>query len=284
MALRGAFWKGRGRGLVLLLPGRVEFVEKYALPAAELVARGFSVASLDWRGQGLSERLCREPLKGHVADFGDYHRDLAALLAHPLVAAEEGPRVLLAHSMGGTIALGALLRERLSVQVAIVSAPMLGIVFSPRERLLARFLLPLARLPGMGCLWPPVRGAAEPYAFSGFEGNCLTGDRELFEWGVEMLRKDPRLALGLPTMGWLAAARREMRWILDHARPVVPGLCLLGSDERVVDAAAVRRGAEGLGFALVTISGARHELLFAAPPERREVWNALDRFLMAQGL
>ena len=59
--LRGALWRasdpdGSCRGLVLLLNGRTEFVEKCALPAAALVARGFAVASVDWRGQGLSPR------------------------------------------------------------------------------------------------------------------------------------------------------------------------------------------------------------------------------------
>ena len=57
--LRGAFWRGVGRasetggetgrgsrGLVLLLNGRTEFLEKWTLPAAALVARGFAVASV----------------------------------------------------------------------------------------------------------------------------------------------------------------------------------------------------------------------------------------------
>ena len=48
-------------------------------PIAELLARGFAVVALDWRGQGLSERQLRNPRKGHIDDFEIYERDLVAL-------------------------------------------------------------------------------------------------------------------------------------------------------------------------------------------------------------
>ena len=44
-------------------------------------ARGFDVVSFDWRGQGGSERLLRNPKKGHVRRFSDYHLDLDAAFA-----------------------------------------------------------------------------------------------------------------------------------------------------------------------------------------------------------
>ena len=42
--------------------------------------RGLSVVSLDWRGQGLSDRLVEPRLKGHVGDFAEFQRDLDTLL------------------------------------------------------------------------------------------------------------------------------------------------------------------------------------------------------------
>ena len=35
---------------------------------------------IDWRGQGLSDRHPANPMLGHVEDFRDYQRDVAALL------------------------------------------------------------------------------------------------------------------------------------------------------------------------------------------------------------
>jgi predicted alpha/beta hydrolase len=64
------------RGTVVLLNGRTEFIEKYFEVIGDLLSRGFAVATLDWRGQGLSDRALTNPHKGHVADFSLYIDDL----------------------------------------------------------------------------------------------------------------------------------------------------------------------------------------------------------------
>ena len=64
------------KGTVCLFPGRTEFIEKYFETIRELRARGFAVAMLDWRGQGLSDRALDDPFKGHVGDFSEYELDL----------------------------------------------------------------------------------------------------------------------------------------------------------------------------------------------------------------
>lgn len=287
VALRGALWRDEAaerRGHVLLLQGRAEFLEKYTLPAAQLVSRGFAVASIDWRGQGLSQRLTANPLKGHVGRFADYGRDIAALIARPEIAALPGPRVVLAHSMGGLIATGATVRGVLGRCPMIVTAPMLGIALTRFQQAMARLLVPAAVALGQGERWPPLPGAAEPYVFSGFEGNLLTRDREVFAWMVEALRREPRLRLGMPTLGWLHAAQAETKWMASQGPLGLPGLCLLGTDEAVVEPEAVRTGAGRLGFELFEIADARHELLMSAEPARRTLWAAIDRFLTRQGL
>ncbi|PKP62749.1 MAG: alpha/beta hydrolase, partial [Alphaproteobacteria bacterium HGW-Alphaproteobacteria-8] len=124
--LRGAWLSGGSRGLVTLLQGRTEFCEKYAGVAADFAARGFDVATLDWRGQGASQRPVGHPRKGHVGDFAEFQRDLAALLASAPVAGHGGPRVMLAHSMGGAIGLRALTAGRLQVSAAVFCSPMWG--------------------------------------------------------------------------------------------------------------------------------------------------------------
>ena len=80
LRLRFASWQSvlrERRGTVCILPGRAEFIEKYFEVVGELRRRGFAVAVLDWRGQGGSSRLTRNPLKGHINDFAEYEDDLA---------------------------------------------------------------------------------------------------------------------------------------------------------------------------------------------------------------
>src|SRR3974390_1592900 len=81
--LRSVRWTpgGAARGAVAVFGGRGEFVEKYFEIASDLLARGFAVAALDWRGQGGSERPLRNARKGHVDDFSHFERDLEAFVA-----------------------------------------------------------------------------------------------------------------------------------------------------------------------------------------------------------
>lgn len=282
--LRGALWRGGGRGLVLLLAGRTEFLEKYTLAAAELVARGFSVASLDWRGQGLSQRLIQPHVKGHVGHFTHFHRDLEALVAHPSVAGTAGPRIVIANSMGAAIGLGALYRRAVAAQAAVLLAPMLGIVMNRWMRLLSRVTLPLAQRTGRTGLWPPLPGASRPYVFSGFAGNLLTGDRAMFDWLAATIRTHTELQLAMPTLGWLAEAQAEMSWLARQGALDCPALCLLGGREAVVAPEAVRTGAARMGAQFELIAEARHDMLMEVAERRAQAWAAIDRFLAQTGV
>src|ERR1700694_6102998 len=74
VALRFARWappQGR-QGTLLVLPGRTEFIEKYFEVVGEARARGFAVAMIDWRGQGLSGRALLGPRKGHGGRLSGY--------------------------------------------------------------------------------------------------------------------------------------------------------------------------------------------------------------------
>ena len=82
VALRFARWApppGR-KGTVCLFQGRAEFIEKYFETVRDLRERGFAVATLDWRGQGLSERALRNSRKGYVRSFSQYQIDLETFI------------------------------------------------------------------------------------------------------------------------------------------------------------------------------------------------------------
>src|SRR5271156_3351386 len=82
VSLRYARWApppGR-KGTVCIFQGRAEFIEKYFEVVRDLRARGFAVATFDWRGQGLSQRLLNDRLKGHVGSFAEYATDLETFM------------------------------------------------------------------------------------------------------------------------------------------------------------------------------------------------------------
>ena len=46
----------RAKGTLLLLPGRTEYIEKYAPVAGDMARHGISTIAIDWRGQGIASR------------------------------------------------------------------------------------------------------------------------------------------------------------------------------------------------------------------------------------
>lgn len=281
--LRAGLWRAAApRGQVVLLPGRTEYLEQQALPAAELLRRGFDVASLDWRGQGLSDRVSKaSPLRGHIADFADFHADLEALLAEDRVAPGAPGRIILGNSMGGAIALASLGQRLIpSARAAILLAPMFGIAMGRPTRWTARAIIAAAGYLGLAERWPPWMRGHIPFVLRPFEGNLLTRDRVYWDWMADVARTQTRLTIGLPTFGWLAAAARAMDELRLSPPAQCPVLCLVGTEERVVDLPAIRAGAARLGARLAEIEGARHLLLAEAEPMRGEAWAAIDAFLV----
>lgn len=277
--VRAVAWPQGARGTVLIFTGRAEYAEKYGPMAGELVARGFSVLVADWRGQGLSERHPLRPTLGHVTDFRDYQHDVGAMLDLARALELPGPCLLLAHSMGGTIALRALL-ERTDFVGAILSAPMWHLQMRTATRGLTQHVTRLARVMGLGARLTP--GAhAEPSTLAvAFETNSLTSDREHFEWMVRQITAHPELALAGPSIQWTYAALEEMARLFVAPLPRVPVLTFLGTDERVVSTSVIRsqmkRMAEG---ELVECPGARHEIFMERPETHDLVWRHADALL-----
>jgi lysophospholipase len=279
--LRSVVWAGGERGTAVLFPGRTEFAEKYGRVAARLVARGLSVAVVDWRGQGLSDRPAGNAMRGHVEDFRDYQRDVAALLALAGRLELPGPRYLFAHSMGGCIGLRTLL-ERAEFSGAVFSAPMWHLQMKAATRELTARFTQLANLMGLGGrLMPGTREQPTALAVS-FEGNALTSDRDTFAWCVHQIAAHPELSLGGPSMQWTKAALEEMARLYIAPLPNLPVLVLLGSDESVVSPGVIRsQVAQMAQGELAELPGARHEIFMERSEVLAEVWRRIDAFLAA---
>src|SRR4030081_644959 len=112
MALRFARWPpppGR-KGTVCLFHGRAEFIEKYFETVRDLRARGFAVAALDWRGQGLSDRALPDRNKGHIDNFSQYDTDLETFMREIVLPDCPPPLFAIGHSMGCAVLLRAAQR------------------------------------------------------------------------------------------------------------------------------------------------------------------------------
>lgn len=274
--IRVAVWPEGAKGTVLILPGRTECVEKYGRTAADLAQHGYAALSVDWRGQGLSDRPAKSPMTGHVRRFTDYQRDLAATMAALPDLGLPQPLFLLAHSMGGAIALRALI-EKLPVQAAVFTAPMWGIRITPSLRPVAWALASSARMVGRGLSLAPGTDLTNYLAVAPFQDNVLTTDPEMFAWMKQQVTQRPELGLGGPSLNWLHEALLECRRLRFAHSPDVPALTFLGTLEKIVAVEPiVQRMKRWPGGVLDLVPQAEHEVLMETPAIRAHV---LDRMV-----
>lgn len=283
LRLRVAFWPGGPGGTVLIFPGRTEFIEKYGRSAAALAECGFASACIDWRGQGLADRLAPDAALGHVDSFAAYRHDVAALRTWLTELGAPHPWFLLGHSMGGAIGLRAL-HDGLPVARAAFTGPMWGIRITPVLRPLA-WLLACASWPfGFSRAYTPGSGRENYAIANGFEGNTLTSDRGMYDYMVRQMRAHPEMTIGGPSFGWLSAALCEICRLARLPAPPRPVLTWLGADEQIVDKTAVARMmARWPGARLEEVPGARHEVLMETAAIRARLIGETARFFAAAG-
>ena len=211
VSLRFARWApppGR-KGTVVVLQGRAEYIEKYFETVRDLRARGFAVATFDWRGQGLSDRALSDRLKGHVRNFSEYTTDLEAIMEQVVLPDCPPPIFALGHSMGAAIGIRACHDGNRWFERMVLSAPMIAL----RPGRLTTVAGPLARfmrMLGRGSGYVPT-GDGKPIGAEDFIGNVLTSDPVRYARNMAVLEQAPELGIGAPTVAWADAALRLMK-------------------------------------------------------------------------
>lgn len=230
------------RATCLLVHGYAEHVGRYRALADALAERGLETWAVDLRGHGRSPGR-----RADVRLFADYVEDELRLSERIRDARPDAARLVLGHSMGGTVALRFALEHPDRVDLLVLSAPFLRPSVPP-PAWLTGVAAGLARLaPNL-----PVQ-RIDPAVLS----------RDPAE--VEDYRNDP-----LVYTGWLKA--RMGHEIVRSGPPLVerapalrvPTLVLHGAADGLNDPEASRELAAKLGSEDVTLRsypGAYHELL-----------------------
>lgn len=271
---------GRGpKGTVLIFNGRTEYIEKYGEAGTRFAQAGLGTLTLDWRGQGLSDRLLRDDVVGHVGRFADYQMDIAALIDWARETGMPEPWHLLGHSMGGAIGLRALV-SGLPVRRAVFSGPMWGIRLNALARALAWGVTHITHLSGLGGRIVPSTGRT-PYPLSADPSdNLLTHDPDMLAWMRDQLEAEPRLGLGGPSLTWLREALRECRSLQHITDPGAPSLTLLGSREAIVDPDAIHAmTGRWRDATLEVVADAAHEVLMERTHLRDPAYRKITGFL-----
>ena len=258
-------------GTVLLFPGRTEYIEKYGRTASVLADRGLATLAIDWRGQGIADRLVDNPATGHVQDFANYQFDVKAMVAAADSLDLPRPFYLIAHSMGGCIGLRAL-HQGLPVAAACFTGPMWGIRMAASTRPAAWALAWGGTLMGQGHAFAPGTNAESYVSTAPFEDNLLTTDRAMWDYMKAQVDAHPELLLGGPSLQWLHEALRECRALDRLPSPPQPAIVFLGANERIVDSTRIHsRMARWPGGRLEMVDPGEHEVLMEDPETQKRL-------------
>jgi lysophospholipase len=269
------------KGTVLVLNGRADYIERYFETARELQARGFHVAAFDWRGQGASDRLVGDRLRGFVRRFSQFDEDLRTVMETLVLSHCPGPYFALAHSTGGHVLMRNVFGKTWFQRV-VTTSPLLGFHYGSWPRPVAYLLAAAACAFGLGRLYLP--GYAHgPFLLRGFAGNPLTSDERRWDRDRRTLEEHADLGVGGPTFSWFFAALLSLEKLGREKRrtgPTCPVLVITAGLDRVVDLKATQDFVDHVpGISLVTIRNSQHEILIERDSIRQEFWAAFDSYI-----
>ena len=246
------------RAALIVLHGLGEHSGRYTHVIEHFAARGLAVFAPDHRGHGMTAEI-----PGYVKDMNRVVTDVSRLLDHVNRAHPGLPVFLLGHSLGGLLAMLALLRFQERFAGAVLSAP--GVAVPDNVSPL------VVKIAGI------LSAVAPTLPVQHFEFDEVCRDPDV----VEATKHDPlfyrgriRARTGYGIITGITAAREGAD------RISLPLLVLHGSEDRSVPVEAsrfVHERAASPDKALVIFPGLYHEIL--NEPEREEVFATIDRWL-----
>ncbi len=234
-----AWTSEQAKGVVALVHGMGEHIDRYDHLANYFNAAGFSVLGFDHRGHGQSEGK-----RGHTPNFEAYLDDVEVLLTQTRTRFPNLPIFLYGHSMGGNVVLNYLLRRKPEIQAVITTGPWIKLAFEPNAALVMVGKLLRNIVPGFT-------------QDSGLNPQHIARRAAT----VEAYKKDPLVhgkissAAGIDLM-------KSGQWLLAQKGTLpVPTLIQHGADDQITSAAASRQfSAQFEGTTYKTWEGLYHEI------------------------
>ena len=278
--VRTSFWAANDPvGTVFVFPGRADYIEKYGGLANFCLSNNLNVIAIDWRGQGLSERLLDDKNIGHIEDFKNYQNDVEVIINEAKDAGLVKPWIIFAHSMGGLIGLRTL-HDNPVFKKVVFTSPMWGIQMPPILKSGASIIMSLISLIGKMETYAPTTSPETRILNEEYEFNKLTSDIRNFKLLRQQLIQHPDLQIGGPSSAWVSAALDEIEFQIGKEPPITPALCFLGEKEEIIDNLAVREFCKNWDSCdLISIPNAKHDLLMEKKMILHSLFEKLEKFI-----
>ena len=241
--------------------------------------------TIDYRGQGLSDRALKDRHKSHNPNFDRIVLDIQEFVEEIVRPAELGHRFyLVAHSLGSHFSLRYLHDYPGVFDKAVLLSPFTdldhhGALYVFFAKLFFRFM----NLFGFSRSFAPGQAHRQNMIDHDDSFSRITHDQNRYNRSQDALMQNPNLFIGGVTYGWLSGASKSIAKIKHTGfmeKIKTQTLFILSGDETVVNNQTTFKLISKMKNVKVkTIEGARHEIYRESDEYREQMWQAIDRFL-----
>ncbi len=255
------FFRPEAKNAIIILPGRTEPLIKYAEWVYDLRDSGYSIYLMNHRGQGRSGRIIKDRKKGYVEDFNYYVEDLNSFIKKVVKKEKNYQNIfLIAHSMGGAIAVLFAQKYPQAVDAIALSAPMLHIDTGGLPEFIAQTITAAFIYIGKGDSYVP--GGSAKIEIVPFEQNDVTTSFARHQMNM-IYKRNKQLALAAVTNQWLKESVEGTWRALKNAKKLtIPTLCLQAQQDRIIERWRQEKICSlAQNCTLLQVTGSRHEIL-----------------------
>lgn len=271
---------------LVILPGRTEQIEKYAEVVHTLdngkLAGELQFFLMDHRGQGSSGRMINKVAldseKGYVDSFDNYALDVKTFMDKVVAKANCSEKILLAHSMGGGIAVDFMQKYPEYFDRAALSSPMIDIQTAPFKYSVARALVSLSVALGKEKEYGPKQTSFDETM--PFSANTFTSSPERYEMAMNTFKNYPKTRLGGVTNGWANQIMKGTKKIRQKSGSIRIPLHIFyaGIESFTVPEASIRFCKDSSDCKTTFLPTSKHEVLMDRDVNRNVVISELEDF------
>jgi lysophospholipase len=262
---------------LIIATGWTEGAPKYAELIYDLHQAGVETFIMDWRGQGLSERLIQDTQVTWVADYGDFVKDLHQFVTEVVKPRARLPLTIMGHSMGANVTTLYMTQHPEVFDRAVLSSPMLDMILGPYPTWVGRAISWFYNAVGFGTsmVW------GHSYFDPSKSENWVTHSKSRWNFWNQYKVDHPQYVLNAASFRWVLEGLKATDYMKEKAQLIqVPLLMLQAGRDLYVATEGQDRVCEKAYYCKkITYPFAKHEILNEVDLIRQDAVDEIVRFL-----
>jgi len=262
------------KAAIVFVTGWTETAQKYAELYFNLTKAGYSLYTMDNRGQGLSGRLTANPQMVHVESYADYVADLKQFVDRVVKKKPHRKLYMVTHSMGGLIGSMYATQYGWDLDGLVLSSPMLQLNTGKVPESVAYRLAATSAALGWDKSYIISHGDTTILSSSDYLEQTATHSRARWGKKVALWYSEPKSYMSGSSNRWLQRTIESTRWLANEGAKQIEIPVLIfkaGLDTRVWNPGVDHACRQMKRCQMGTVKAGYHELFLEADPFRNGI-------------